>query len=110
LGVCLDAFHFHVGPSKLADLEETPPELLFHVQLCDLAGVPRELAADADRILPGDGDLPIAAIAEHLRAMDYCHYVSIELANPRLWRMSPRSFAEIALTSLRKSLGLAAME
>jgi 4-hydroxyphenylpyruvate dioxygenase len=109
LGLCLDLFHFQVGPSKLSDLAETPPELLFHVQLSDLAGVPREMAADADRILPGDGDFPTAAVIDHLRAIDYRHYVSIELLNPRLWSAAPLSFAEIAMTSLRKALGLAAM-
>jgi 4-hydroxyphenylpyruvate dioxygenase len=110
LGICLDLFHFEAGPSKLADLAETPAEMLFHVQLCDIAGIPREMAFDADRVLPGDGDLPIDAIVQHLRAIDYQHYVSIELMNPRIWRTAPLSFAEIAMTSLRKSLGLAAME
>src|SRR5690606_39043348 len=54
LGLCLDMFHFTTGPSKLADLAYLSPTNLFHVQFCDLAGIPREMAADADRILPGD--------------------------------------------------------
>src|SRR5438874_11373676 len=52
VGVCLDTFHFFTGPSKEADLELLSPENLFWVQLSDLAGIPRELATDADRILP----------------------------------------------------------
>src|SRR5262245_45462811 len=52
VGVNLDAFHFFTGPSKEADLDLLSPENLAFVQICDLAGVPRELAADADRILP----------------------------------------------------------
>ena len=56
LGICLDVFHYYIGPSKAEDLVYLTAENLFHVQLCDLAGVARELATDADRILPGDGD------------------------------------------------------
>jgi len=70
VGVCLDVFHYYTGPSKAEDLELLTPANLAHVQLCDLAGVPRELAADADRVLPGDGDLPLEPIVARLRALE----------------------------------------
>ncbi len=47
VGLCFDAFHFYVGPSKTEDLGYLTPQNLFHVQLCDLADVPREFASDA---------------------------------------------------------------
>jgi 4-hydroxyphenylpyruvate dioxygenase len=109
LGLCLDAFHFCTGPSKTEDLVYLSPQNLFHVQLCDLSGVPRELASDADRILPGDGDLPLEPIVAHLREMDYTGCVSVELMNPQIWPIPPRQFGEIAITALRKVLGLASM-
>jgi 2-keto-myo-inositol isomerase len=107
LGLCFDAFHFYVGPSKTEDLGYLSPANLFHVQLCDLADVPREFAADADRILPGDGDLPLAFIVQALQQIGYVGTVSVELMNPQLWQVPPRQFGEIALTALRKILGLA---
>lgn len=110
LGLCLDAFHYYVGPSKLQDLEYLTAENLFHVQLCDLAGVPRELATDADRVLPGDGDFQLEPLVEHLRAIHYAGHVSVELMNPQIWRIPPLQFGEIAMTALRKVLGLASME
>jgi sugar phosphate isomerase/epimerase len=109
LGLCLDAFHYFTGPSKPEDLAYLTSDNLFHVQLCDLAGAARELATDSDRILPGDGDILLHPIVERLRAMNYTGYVSIELMNPQIWRISPRSFGEIAMTALRKTLGLASM-
>jgi hypothetical protein len=33
----------------------------------------------------------------------------VELHNPRLWRVPPRQFGEIAMTSLRTLLGQASM-
>lgn len=109
LGLCLDAFHYYTGPSKAEDWAYLTAENLFHVQLCDLLGVPRELASDADRILPGDGDFQLDPLVEHLRAIEYAGYVSIELMNPQIWKIPPRQFGEVALTALRKVLGLASM-
>jgi len=107
LGLCLDAFHFCIGPSKLEDLGRLSTENLFHVQLCDLADSPRELASDSQRILPGDGDLPLAPIVERLRQIDYRGPVSLELLNPKLWQVPALQLGEIGMTALRKVLGLA---
>jgi 4-hydroxyphenylpyruvate dioxygenase len=107
LGLCLDAFHYFVGPSQGEDLGVLTRENLFHVQLCDLLDVPRELASDSDRILPGDGDIPLAPLLHRLREIDYPGTVSIELMNPNIWRISPLQFGEVAMTALRKVLGLA---
>ncbi len=104
LGLCLDAFHFSVGPSKLADLGYLSAANLFHVQLCDLADTPRELATDAARILPGDGDLPLAAIIARLREIDYRGAVSLELLNPQLWQVPARQVGEIGVSALRRVL------
>jgi sugar phosphate isomerase/epimerase len=110
LGLCLDAFHYHTGPSKPEDLGHLGNDNLFHVQLCDLAGTARELAADSDRVLPGDGDIALAPVVERLRQINYSGYVSVELMNPQIWQIPPLSFGEIAMTSLRKVLGLAGMK
>lgn len=109
LGICLDAMHFFTGPSKTEDLALLNSSNLFHVQFCDLADIPRELATDSQRILPGDGDFPLPLIVDQLRRIGYEGYVSVELMNPQIWQISPRSFGEIALTALRKVLGQASM-
>lgn len=109
LGICLDAFHFHIGPSKTEDLGYLTLDNLFHVQLCDLLDTPRELATDAQRILPGDGDIPLTPILDHLRRIQYAGPVSLELLNPQLWQVPPRQLGEIGLTALRKILGQASM-
>lgn len=107
VGICLDAFHYAVGPSKSEDLVWLTRENLFHVQLCDVADRPRELAADSDRILPGEGDFPLAPLVSHLRAIGYDGCVSLELLNPQFWPIAPQQFGEIGLTALRMALGQA---
>ncbi len=110
LGLCLDLFHFHIGPSKTEDLAVLTPENLFHVQVCDLAGVVREWATDADRVLPGDGDIPQQPLVDHLRSIHYTGAVSVEMMNPQIWQIPPRQVGEITMTALRKTLGLASMD
>jgi len=107
--LCLDAFHYYTGPSQPEDLGCLTADNLFHVQLCDLADRPRELASDADRILPGEGDIPLEPILQRLRAIEYPGAVSVELMNPQFWQVPPRQFGEIALTALRRVLGQASM-
>jgi sugar phosphate isomerase/epimerase len=109
VGICFDAFHYYCGPSKGEDLGYLTPHNLFHVQLCDLADVPREFASDSNRILPGDGDIPLSPVIDHLKQIGYAGTVSIELMNPQLWQVPPRQFGEIAMTALRKILGMASM-
>jgi sugar phosphate isomerase/epimerase len=105
-GVNFDVFHYYKGPSKFEDLALLTPANLAHVQLSDLVGVPRELATDADRILPGDGDFQLGPILNHFRAIGYDGWVSLELMNPTLWQMKASQVAEIGITALRRLLGL----
>ena len=104
LGICLDAFHFYVGPSKTEDLAYLNLDNLAHVQLCDLADKPRELAADGDRIIPGDGDLPLPTIVEHLKHIRYDGSISLELMNPQIWQIPPLQVADIGLQALQRLL------
>jgi 4-hydroxyphenylpyruvate dioxygenase len=76
VGVAFDAFHYFNGPSKEADLDLLTAGNLAFVQVSDLSGVPRELATDADRILPGDGDLPLSELLAKIRGRGYDGYVS----------------------------------
>jgi len=104
LGVCLDVFQFMVGPSKLSDLRFLDKSSLFHVQISDLADTARELASDADRILPGDGDFDLPPIIEWLASISYENAVSLELMNGQIWQIPALQVGEIGITALRKCM------
>ncbi|MCA9186450.1 MAG: sugar phosphate isomerase/epimerase family protein [Pirellulaceae bacterium] len=107
LGICLDVFHFYVGPSKTSDFAELNGGNLFHVQLSDIVERPREFAVDADRVMPGEGDIGVSELVRRLREIEYGGTVSLELMNPQIWQVPPRQFGEIGMTALRKILGQA---
>jgi sugar phosphate isomerase/epimerase len=104
VGVCLDAFHYYKGPSKPEDLGRVTAANLAHVQLCDVAGVPRELMTDADRVMPGDGDFRLDGIVGRLREIGYTGAVSLELLNPVLWQANAKQVVELGLTALDRVL------
>lgn len=105
LGVCLDVFHFHTGPSKLHDLGLLMPKLLFHVQVCDVSGTLREFAQDADRILPGDGDFLLDPVFEQLKRIGYDGWVSVEVLNPTLWKINAVQVAAMAWRAVQRLMG-----
>src|SRR4051794_30740631 len=104
VGVCLGLFHYYKGPSKPEDLAGLTRQTLAHVQLSDVAGVPRELMSDADRVLPGDGDFRFDLIVQRLKEIGYDGYVSLEVMNPVLWEMKLTQVAELGLMALRRVL------
>ena len=104
VGINLDVFHYYTGPSKFEDFDLVTADNLAHVQLCDVSGVPRELATDADRVMPGDGDFKLQPIIERLRDIGYAGWVSLELLNPVLWKSNPTQVAELGIASLERVL------
>ncbi len=105
VGVCLDAFHYHKGPSKSHDLSRLTLANLAHVQVSDVAGVPREWMTDADRVFPGEGDFDLAPLFARLREIKYAGAVSLELMNPVLYAAKPAQVAELGLTALGRYVG-----
>jgi sugar phosphate isomerase/epimerase len=104
VGVNLDVFHYYTGPSKFDDLGLLGPANLAFVQVCDLAGVARELATDSDRILPGEGDFRLAPIIRQLRVAGYDGWVSLEVLNPVLWQAKACQVAELGLAAVKRLL------
>lgn len=103
-GVCLDVFHFYKGPSKSEDLQRLTAANLFHVQVSDVAGVPRELMTDSDRVMPGEGDFRLEPIVARLREIGYRGAVSLELLNPVLWQLKSTQVIELGMTALQRLL------
>jgi sugar phosphate isomerase/epimerase len=105
VGVDFDVFHYYTGPSKFDDLALLTADNLAFVQVSDVAGIPRELATDADRVFPGDGDFRLEPIMQRLSDIHYNGWVSLELMNPTLWKVKPAQVAELGMSSMARLLG-----
>lgn len=102
VGVLVDTFHLYAGLSKVEDLHllRSNPSLLFFVHVNDIpASIPRELLRDPDRVLPGEGDVPLTAIFDGFRAHCFTGPVSLELFNDSFsarWAASPEATSRAA--------------
>lgn len=108
LGIMFDSFHFHKGNSKFSDLEGLGPGEIAFVHINDAPDLPREVVTDQDRVLPGQGVLPLRQILEAVRATGYDGPVSAELLNPRLWELDAETLARSvyqAVAALCESVG-----
>jgi 2-keto-myo-inositol isomerase len=105
-GVVFDTFLFYTGCGKMEDIQQLNATSLLIVHVNDApASVPREALADRDRVLPGDGVFPLAAIFEHLERLGYSGRYSCELFNEELWSEDPVTVAQRAYSAMVKFVG-----
>ena len=74
------------------------------MQVSDVAGIPREMMADSDRVISGEGDFRLEPIVSRLKAIGYAGAVSLELLNPVLWQLKPTQVVELGMTALQRLL------
>jgi len=103
--VVLDTYHIFRGGSSIEDLDLVPTEMIavFHVNDAP-ANIPREQQRDADRVLPGDGILPLEETARRLKAKGYRGALSLELFNPSLWQRDLLDVAKEGLERMRMAM------
>jgi 2-keto-myo-inositol isomerase len=97
--VVIDTFHWSLGGSSLADLRACDPARIAVVHVNDAPSDDLANLTDADRVLPGDGVLPLGGFYQALLGTGWDGVLSVELFSPVPAR---RAFA--AMTALRRSL------
>lgn len=86
VGVLFDPAHYHCTPTKFDQLDAANVALIRHVHVDDMQDKPGELSnCNADRVLPGQGCLDLAALFGRIEEHGYTGYFSIELFNEDLW-------------------------
>lgn len=107
-GVLVDALHLARAASPLDLLASVPPRFLHYAQLCDAPGVPPDStaglihAARCERLLPGDGDLPLGDL---LAQLPQGLPISVEVPNhAQLARLGPDGWARQARAASQRLL------
>jgi 2-keto-myo-inositol isomerase len=102
VGLVVDAFHFHVGGSRVDDLEGMSGEQIFIVHLDDAEAGDRSRLTDAQRLLPGEGVIPLRALLDGLQRCGYRGAYSLELFRPEYWQWDTADLARRGLESMRR--------
>jgi 2-keto-myo-inositol isomerase len=101
LRMVIDTFHFHLGGLGADALKEMDISCLSILHIADAEDLPRNQLQDANRLLPGDGVIPLPSILAALNEKNYAGAISLELFRPELWEWDP---AELARLCKRKIL------
>lgn len=102
LGLVIDAFHFYVGGSQPEDLDGLDASRVFIVHLDDAESGDPAALADAQRLLPGEGVVPLRALITRLQTAGYRGAYSLELFRPEYWTWDPVDLARRGLASMRR--------
>jgi 2-keto-myo-inositol isomerase len=101
VGILFDPAHYHTTVTKFEDLTPESVRWITHVHLNDMADKPGELSnCNADRVLMGDGILPLSALIARLEEYGYNGAYSIELFNEQLWKLPAAETAALCYQSL----------
>ena len=108
LGLSVDAFHICVRQRSVNDLAGIPVEKIFLVQLSDRAQLPAKGSlvetARHHRLLPGDGNFPLATLLHHLQQINYRGPLGLEVFNDELHQADPVETARRAMHALNQLL------
>lgn len=97
VGLVVDAFHFYAGGSRLEDLDGSR---IFVVHVDDAEpGDPARLG-DSQRLLPGEGVIPLKPMIARLEAAGYRGTYSLELFRPEYWAWPPAEIARRGYDSM----------
>lgn len=104
-----DVFHMYTGGSGFHGLKHLRGDFIAIFSINDVPASPtrEELIAmgtreaDARRVYPGDGVLPLKQVLRDLRAIGYTGPISLELYNPEYHK---QDLLEVAKTGLQKTL------
>lgn len=93
--IVLDPFHIFRGGSPIEDIQLIPAERIAVYHFNDAPGdIPREEQKDGDRVMPGDGVLPLAEQLRIVKEKGYKGALSLELFNEKLWQADPLEVAK----------------
>jgi 2-keto-myo-inositol isomerase len=96
VGMVLDTFHFYAGGSTLESIMDIDANKLFIFHINDVEKGERTKLTDAQRLMPGEGVIPLGDICRGLRNAGYKKMVSIELFRPEYWAWDPLKLAVAA--------------
>jgi 2-keto-myo-inositol isomerase len=101
--IVLDPFHDFRGGAGCEEIARLRPEQIAVCHFDDApASPPANQQRDPDRVLPGDGVIPLRRFCDLLRQIGYSGWVSLELFREDLWQRDPLEVATLGLQKMRE--------
>lgn len=101
-GIAIDSYHFFAGPSTMNDLERFP---ISKIQVVHLADGPSDLTdpfIELNRLMPGDGELPLWEFVRTLNSRGFDGYWHVECIKGADYAADLAEVAGRALRSMKR--------
>ena len=105
--ILADVYHLGKGGSGVAGLHLLGTNAVPILHINDYPAKTRADLSDADRVYPGDGTAPIAAILRALNRPGSTTVLSLELFNRDYWKLDPATVAATGLKKIREVVAMA---
>ncbi|NUM54116.1 MAG: sugar phosphate isomerase/epimerase [Candidatus Hydrogenedentes bacterium] len=103
-----DTFHLYRGGSGFNGIKHLQPEFIADFHWNDVsAATPQFETRDKDRVMPGDGILPLTQCLKDLLEIGYTGPLSLEIFNEEYWKMDPKVAATIGVEKMRANIATA---
>lgn len=109
VGLTLDSYHWYAAGDTLETIEQTPAERIVLLHINDAKDAPRERLIDSDRLVPGEGVIPLPDWLRAIDATDFDGFVGLEVLGPRLADVDAETNARLgmeAMTQVASRAGL----
>jgi 2-keto-myo-inositol isomerase len=94
VGMVIDTCHFYAGGSTLDSIGALDAGRVAILHINDVDPLPKDMITDANRLFPGDGEIPLGQIIGALRRIGYDGIASVEIFRPEYWQRDPLSVAK----------------
>lgn len=101
-GITIDTAHFYSGSSSLAEISCLPSHALAVFHMNDLIDKPKNEIGDYDRVMPGDGVIPLREVCREVKRIGFDGVASIEIFNHDFNKQDPSGIAKTALKKMSK--------
>ena len=103
-----DVYQIYKGGSDFHGFKQLSAHCIQVFHLNDYpADPPRERIGDRDRVYPGDGIAPLTQILHDLQANGSRAVLSLELFNPKLWKLDALDVAKTGLQKMKAAVNRA---
>ena len=109
VGHTLDSYHWYAAGDALDTIRQTPAERIVLLHVNDAKNLPREQLMDQDRLLPGEGVIPLADWLKAIDSTGFDGFIAMEVLGPRLADLDSETCARLGMEAHREVFAAAGL-
>lgn len=102
VGLTLDSYHWYAAGDGLDTIRQTRGERIVLLHVNDAKDVPREQLIDSDRVVPGEGVIPLVDWLQAIDATGFDGFIGLEVLGPRLAELDAEACAALGTDCLKR--------